>query len=83
MLFLSPDLEDSVNSAMESKCAELDSACYQAVMDVLQDSDRVLTTRSLEKRQVGVLAGAAFAVAGILFPMFYCLDSNHDIPVPW
>ncbi|KAJ5423592.1 hypothetical protein N7491_008808 [Penicillium cf. griseofulvum] len=82
MLFLSPDLEDSVNSVMDSKCAELDSACYQAVMDVLEDSDRVLTTRSLEKRQVGVLAGAAFAVAGILFPMFYRLDSNHDIPVP-
>lgn len=81
MLFLSPDLEDSVNSVMDSKCAEFDSACYQAVMDVLEDSDRVLATRSLEKRQVAMLAAAAVGVAGLLFPVFYH-DSNHNIPVP-
>lgn len=82
MLFLSPDLEDSVHSVMNSKCTELDSACYQAVIDVLEASDRVLKAHSLEERQVGMLEGAAVAVAGILFVMFYRLVSNHDIPVP-
>ncbi|OOQ91396.1 hypothetical protein PEBR_00510 [Penicillium brasilianum] len=82
MLFMYPDLEDGVNYVMDSKCAELDSACYQAVMDVLEASDRVLTTRSLEERQVGMLEGAAVAVAGILFLMFYRLVSNHDSGAP-
>lgn len=81
MLFLSPDLKDNVNSAMDSKCAKFDSACYEAVMDVLEDSGRVLETRSLEKRQVGILAAAAVGVAGLLFPVFYH-DSNQNIPVP-
>lgn len=28
-----------------------------------------------------MLADAGIAVAGKLFPMFYRLDSNHDVPV--
>ncbi|KAL3451137.1 Spherulation-specific family 4-domain-containing protein [Aspergillus insuetus] len=71
LVFLSPDMEASLESAMDGNCAELDSGCYQAVMDVLQDTDTVLASRSLEERSLLYLAAGAVAIVGILYPLLY------------
>ncbi|KAL3479399.1 Spherulation-specific family 4-domain-containing protein [Aspergillus californicus] len=81
LLFLSPDMEASLKSAMDGNCEEVDSGCYQAVMDVLEDVDNVLTTRSLEERQLGLLAAGGAVIAGLLYPLFYEKETQY-IPEP-
>ncbi|KAL4805129.1 Spherulation-specific family 4-domain-containing protein [Aspergillus unguis] len=81
LVFLSPDMETSLRSAMDSECATVDSECYQAVMDVLEDTDTMLTSRSLEERQLSWLAAGVGIVAGILYPLFY-LEEEQYIPEP-
>lgn len=40
-----------LKSAMDRSCASVvDTGCYQAVMDVLEDTNRLLESRSLNKR---------------------------------
>ncbi|KAL3473266.1 Spherulation-specific family 4-domain-containing protein [Aspergillus californicus] len=47
LLFLSPDMDD----VMDNKCAaNIDTGCYQAVMDVLEDPKTVVQTQVLQKR---------------------------------
>ncbi|RDW70549.1 uncharacterized protein DSM5745_08060 [Aspergillus mulundensis] len=81
LVFLSPDMEASLKSAMDGNCAEVNSGCYQAVMDVLEDTDNVLTTRSLEERQLGWLAAGGAVIAGLLYPLFYEKEEQY-IPEP-
>lgn len=81
LVFLSPDMEASLKSEMDRNCAKVDSGCYQAVIDVLEDTDNVLTTRSLEARQLGWLAAGGAVIAGLLYPLFYQKEEQY-IPEP-
>ncbi|KAE8395561.1 Spherulation-specific family 4-domain-containing protein [Aspergillus alliaceus] len=86
LAFLSPDMQTNVKSAMDSNCAaEIDTKCYQEVLDVLEDSNRILKSRSLnqralEPRQVDVLSAGAVLIAALLFPIFY--KGDEVVPVP-
>ncbi|PYI01181.1 hypothetical protein BO78DRAFT_436345 [Aspergillus sclerotiicarbonarius CBS 121057] len=86
LAFLSPEMQTSLKSTMDSDCADIDSKCYQEVLDVLEGSNRVLKSRSLnqralEPRQVNVLAAGVVAVIGFLFPIFYKGDKVVPVPI--
>ena len=92
MIFLSPDMLTDLEAAMDRSCAtELDSACYDAVMDVLQGSGEVTiesrdtkshnTSQQLVSRQMVFLGAGAIGLAGLLFPLFYEGD-QHLVPQP-
>lgn len=94
MLFLSPDLRGTMQAAMDNNCAAgLNSACYDAVMDILEDSDNVLLeSRSLERRDNGssadlekrilpLLGAGVIGLGGLLFPIFYKGD-QHTVVQP-
>lgn len=53
---------------MDDNCGEVNSGCYEAV---LEDSDSVLTTRSLEERQLGWVAAGGAVLAGLPYPIVY------------
>ncbi|PKX96891.1 uncharacterized protein P174DRAFT_417889 [Aspergillus novofumigatus IBT 16806] len=86
LVFLSPDMETSLKSAMGSSCAtRVDTGCYQAVMNVLESANKVLQSRSLEERALEpcnplLLYGGGVLIAGLLFPHVY--ESDHVVPVP-
>ncbi len=92
MIFLSPDVLASLEAAMDRSCAAaLDSACYDAVMDVLEGSDEVMiesrdlkspnSSQQLIPRQLVLLGSVAVGLAGFLFPLFYEGD-QHMVPQP-
>ncbi|KAL4984879.1 hypothetical protein BDW68DRAFT_180254 [Aspergillus falconensis] len=77
LVFLSPDMEASLKSAIDGNCAKVDSGYYQAVMDVLEETDNVLTTRSLEERELGWLAAGGAVIAGLLYPLSYEKEEQY------
>jgi hypothetical protein len=85
-LFLSPDMQPSLKSAMNGSYARIvNTGCYQAVIYVLKDTNRILESRSLnkgvpEKRQAPFIAAGCDVVAGLLFPLLY--EGDHTAPVP-
>jgi hypothetical protein len=96
LVFLSPNLLNSVTSALEdSTCtAGLSTACYQAVINILEGPEVVLERRDLmpspenglEKRQV-LLAGAAIVgIASMIYESVHLgtgkVPQPLVIPVP-
>ncbi|KAL3492448.1 Spherulation-specific family 4-domain-containing protein [Aspergillus germanicus] len=52
LLLLSPDMETSLREVMDRRCAaDIDTACYQAVLDLLDNPDTIIQTQNLQKRQ--------------------------------
>ncbi|KAJ5389064.1 uncharacterized protein N7496_000132 [Penicillium cataractarum] len=86
LIFLSPDMQASLKSTMDSSCTNaVDTSCYQAVMNVLEGANRVLQSRDLkkhelERREVPVLGAIAILVAGLVWPIIY--HGDHVVPVP-
>jgi hypothetical protein len=69
---------------MDRRCAaDIDTACYQAVLDLLDNPDTVIQTQNLQKRQ-SHNAWLGMAVVGLipdfLWPIFY--EAEKKIPVP-
>ncbi|RAL02336.1 uncharacterized protein BO80DRAFT_472333 [Aspergillus ibericus CBS 121593] len=86
LAFLSPEMQASLKSTMDSDCADIDSKCYEEVMDVLEGSNRILKSRSLsqralEPRQLELLGAGVFALIGVLFPIFYKGDKVVPVPI--
>ncbi|PLB46596.1 hypothetical protein P170DRAFT_498546 [Aspergillus steynii IBT 23096] len=77
LAFLSPDMQASVKSAMDANCdTRIDTECYQEVMDVIEGSNSVLLSRSLEqrgleRRVVGFAAAAGALLVGMVIPLIY------------
>lgn len=87
-MFLSPDKLNSLRGALGSSCAaEFDSACYDSVMNVLENGRVILQSRDvnvsdeLAPRQAGFLGAAVIGFAGLLFPLFY-EGEEHYVPQP-
>ncbi|GLA52547.1 hypothetical protein AnigIFM63604_009412 [Aspergillus niger] len=83
LAFLSPDMQTSLKASMDSDCgAEIDSTCYQGVLDILDDPDRVLQSGSLQKRFNPVfLAAGAIAVIAFLIAKVYQEDKVVPVPI--
>ncbi|GAB1192906.1 hypothetical protein APSETT444_002105 [Aspergillus pseudonomiae] len=63
LVYLSPDMEASLKSTMDSNCAtEVDTNCYQAVTDLLEGANHVLQPRSLEQHALELLYGEVASV---------------------
>ncbi|KAE8358366.1 Spherulation-specific family 4-domain-containing protein [Aspergillus caelatus] len=88
LVYLSPDMETSLKSTMDSNCAtEVDTHCYQAVTDLLEGANHVLQPRSLEQGALEVRNPAALIyyaggilISALLFPLLY--EGDRVVPVP-
>ena len=84
LLYLSPDMQTSLKSTMDSSCdTQIDSGCYTAVMNVLEDANNVIEShnankRKLQERNGGLLGAGAMLIAGLLFPLIY--KGDHVVP---
>ncbi|PYH68086.1 uncharacterized protein BO88DRAFT_426729 [Aspergillus vadensis CBS 113365] len=87
LAFLSPEMQSSLTSTMDSNCGtDIDSHCYEEVLDLLEDSDRALKSRSLaeralQPRQIDLLLAGAVLIAALLFSIFYKGDKVVPVPI--
>ncbi|PKX91136.1 uncharacterized protein P174DRAFT_423979 [Aspergillus novofumigatus IBT 16806] len=87
LAFLSPDMQTSLKSTMDSDCAaDIDSKCYQEVLDVLEGTGRTLQSRSLnppalEPRNLAYLGAGAMAIIGFIIAKVYRDDKVVPVPI--
>ncbi|KAF7136979.1 hypothetical protein CNMCM5793_006730 [Aspergillus hiratsukae] len=87
LAFLSPDMQTSLKSTMDSDCAaDIDSKCYQEVLDVLEGTGRTLQSRSLnppalEPRILPYLGAGAMAIIGFIIAKVYRDDKVVPVPI--
>ncbi|KAE8371195.1 Spherulation-specific family 4-domain-containing protein [Aspergillus bertholletiae] len=75
LVYLSPDIETSLKSTMDSNCAtEVDMYCYQAVTDLLEGTNHVRSPAALVYYAGGIL------IPALLFPLLY--EGDCVVPVP-
>ncbi|KAB8236641.1 uncharacterized protein BDW43DRAFT_308320 [Aspergillus alliaceus] len=79
LVYLSPDMETSLKSTMDSNCTtKVNTGCYQAVMDVLEGANKVLQSRNLEQRgleELVIRAGEHVVLVPIKLPPKQLEDS--------
>ncbi|KAH8431510.1 uncharacterized protein LDX57_009173 [Aspergillus melleus] len=86
LVFLSPDMQTSLKSTMDSDCTGgIDSKCYQEVLDVLESPSQVLQSRSLHQRGLEprnplLLLSGAVAIISMIVAQFY--EADNAIPEP-
>lgn len=77
-VFLSTDLQNNINAALDSNCGELNDQCFQSMRDSLMNDDTELYSR----QDPATLTVGALVVgfASLLFPFYY--QDKEPIPVP-
>lgn len=77
-IFLSSNLQNNINSALDSNCGELNDQCFQSMRDSLMNDDTELYSR----QDPATLTVGALVVgfASLLFPFYY--QNKEPIPVP-
>lgn len=74
-IFLSTDLQNNINAALDSNCGELNNKCFQSMRDSVINSNTELSSRQAQSGgPVLVLLVALF------FPLYY--QEKQPIPVP-
>ena len=77
-VFLSTDLQNDINTALDSNCGQLNDQCFQSMRDSLMNDDTELYSR----QDPAILTVDALVVgfASLLFPFYY--QNKEPISVP-
>lgn len=75
-VYISPELQGNISTAMASDCENITDQCVQGVKDILSNP-----STELQARNPVLLAAGALGFLNILYPAFHLYNSPEPVPI--